>query len=698
MHSPRPPLAMRDAAPDLSRRAWLAGAATVGATAWAGRVATARRSGRDGAAGGGGTVRKVALLTGVNDYDQNGFAKLDWAERDMTEFAAALRGHGYAVRTLLGGGRGADRATKANFEAALAELLTSVSDTDTVLLAFAGHGEQIAGTRETYFAPVDAAPGDPAGQVGLTGLTKRVDRGGGINLILADACRDNPNGPRAGTAGGGLNGNALLVPLPTNTALLFACSAGQQALESPAAGGGHGVFFHHVVLGLKGAAADPGTGRISWDSLVAYLRESVNGTAKRAFPGRAKTADLLFGGRLQNPHAMSNLVATPELAGRTVIVDAAGGGDFATIAAALEAVPAGSVIRVRPGVYRGGLVIDRSVTIEAAAEKAGGGGDVVLESDAAHGLHLTAPAAVIRGLTIRCTAVRAARQGEAFSLCGVLISSGRPLLEDCAVTSTHGSCLLVENANTAPTVRRVAAIDGARMGLGIQKGAGGRYEDCRFLRNGRSGVFVEGAGSAPEIVDCLVEDWGSRDPDRPGLYVASGAGGSYRNCTVRGGRGGGAGIAVMGAGTNPDITDCVAERNSGVGVQIENGAGGRFTRCTIRDSATSGVFASGAGTAPLFTDCTVSGADESGLFVADAAAGSYRDCRFVKNGHNGALVEKAGRGLSLRRCEFNHNDAYGLDVDGASELKLIDCEMRGNRSGAEYFVNPANVLRLSDEP
>ena len=233
-----------------------------------------------GGRGGGSAVaqpvaplgRRVALLVGVNVYDRRGYAErpLRYAERDMTELRDVLTAQGFEVRTLLGSGNGDDRATKGNFQTALDGVLGDVKATDTVLLAFAGHGEQLPlknddgstqrdgrtgrTLEEAYFVPVDAARGEPETLIGLTGLMTTLDRRGGVNLILVDACRDNPDPGR----GRSISGNELDGRLPSNTALLFACSAGQEALETPQAGGGHGVFFHCVIEGLEGAAADPG--------------------------------------------------------------------------------------------------------------------------------------------------------------------------------------------------------------------------------------------------------------------------------------------------------------------------------------------------------------------------------------------------------------------------------------------------------
>ena len=58
--------------------------------------------------------------------------------------------------------------------------------------------------------------------------------------------------------------------LPPNTAMVFSCAAGQQAMETQSAGGGHGVFFFHVLEGLQGEAAKR-NGDVTWSSLLEHV-------------------------------------------------------------------------------------------------------------------------------------------------------------------------------------------------------------------------------------------------------------------------------------------------------------------------------------------------------------------------------------------------------------------------------------------
>ncbi len=200
--------------------------------------------------------QKLALLVGVNHYESRIFVDkpLAYAERDVEELARVLQGQGFRVITLTGA-----EATREAIEGGFQNILQQCKADDLIVLGFAGHGVQMplvdhegnralaAGGEEladAYFCPVNAVFGRPESMVCLMRLVERLDREGGINLLLVDACRDNPD-PNRSLRGRvrSLSGNGLVGRLPANSVILFSCSAGQRSLETPRAGGGHGVFF-----------------------------------------------------------------------------------------------------------------------------------------------------------------------------------------------------------------------------------------------------------------------------------------------------------------------------------------------------------------------------------------------------------------------------------------------------------------------
>ncbi len=268
---------------------------------------------------------RVALLVGVNQYSKRHFAEkpLNFAERDIEKLAAELAKHGFEIRMLRGSDDDAAKATKTNIERTITELLADRAANDIVLMAFAGHGQQLPlldedgksklddsgrPTEDAFFCPVDAEFRNPESLISLTHLLDQLDNKGGINLLMVDACRDNPTPDRGARS---ITGNELNGRLPSNTAVLFSCAAHQQALETRSAGGGHGVFFFHVLEALRGEGADPATGELTWNDVVVYVQRNVNRRAVEWFPERAAR----FGTeRLQTPHQLTNLVQVPLLA------------------------------------------------------------------------------------------------------------------------------------------------------------------------------------------------------------------------------------------------------------------------------------------------------------------------------------------------------------------------------------------------
>ena len=275
---------------------------------------------------------KVALLVGVNRYDKRIFIDkpLEYAERDVSEMATELRTQGFAVRLLLGSSTGGDRATKANFDRVLQEVLAGRNARDLVLVGFAGHGQQMPlldaqgreqkgpdgkALEDAFFCPADAVMGEVATLVSLTGLMETLNRKGGVNLVLVDACRDNPDPSRGQRS---ITGNELNGRLPVNTAIMFSCAAGQQAWETKDAGGGHGVFFYHVLEGLRGEAAKK-NGDVTWGSLVEHIKDHTNVKAKEWLPKEADYASKrrktdLASLPFQTPHELKNLIEQPVLA------------------------------------------------------------------------------------------------------------------------------------------------------------------------------------------------------------------------------------------------------------------------------------------------------------------------------------------------------------------------------------------------
>src|ERR1700682_330597 len=122
-------------------------------------------------------------------------------------------------------------------------------------------------------------------------------RGGGTNLFLVDACRNDPDPTR----GRGIDGEVAL-SLPKGMAVFFSCSKGERAQESAKAGGGHGLFFHYVLKGLEDKSIRNTKRELRWDQLVAYVKDKMEEEAPSL---------LGAGVPVQTPHELANLGRSP---------------------------------------------------------------------------------------------------------------------------------------------------------------------------------------------------------------------------------------------------------------------------------------------------------------------------------------------------------------------------------------------------
>jgi formylglycine-generating enzyme required for sulfatase activity len=233
--------------------------------------------------------RRLALVVGVNEYD-GGLAKLAYAVNDADGLAGVLRSKacGFEV-TLLTDGTGR-KPTAANIRSALSALLKGGTRRDTVLVALAGHGVQLEvkdkkghgePRRYTFFCPRDADLSDVKYNTGasdtminLDDLFEQLGRSNpGVKLVLMDACRNELK-----AAGRTRSLSEAKVTVPDGVQALLSCGRRQVAWESDDLR--HGLFFHRVIQGLKGAARNR-RGEVTWASLTDHVTTSVEEAAEK---------------------------------------------------------------------------------------------------------------------------------------------------------------------------------------------------------------------------------------------------------------------------------------------------------------------------------------------------------------------------------------------------------------------------------
>ncbi len=260
------------------------------------------------------TGKKLALLVGCEKYVHAHLTDLDYAEEDVLELAEVLKAQGFVCKVLTHqtGAKDPDlEPTAGNIRKTLTKLLTDVSKNDLFLVGLAGHGMQPLGYDEPFFCPMDANPVTkdktpdstvaqvfvkPETVVGIGTMLAEIDASGvGQKLVIVDACRNAP-------LLRGRNASFTFKAMPQQTGLILSCSSGQFANESKLHK--HGIFFHAVLEGLRGEAADK-KGLVTIDDLAAYAKRR---TREIATEMEAK----------QQPQTVLNLDGEPIVLARVV--------------------------------------------------------------------------------------------------------------------------------------------------------------------------------------------------------------------------------------------------------------------------------------------------------------------------------------------------------------------------------------------
>jgi uncharacterized caspase-like protein len=145
--------------------------------------------------------KRVALIVGNSRYQT--IAPLNNPGNDATLMAETLRNAGF---TLVGNGAQLD-LDKPGFDRAVQDFGRQLAGADVALFYYSGHGVQVRG--ENYLVPVTANPtreADVDFQMLNVSLVLRQMEGSGtkLNIVILDACRNNPFGGRGlrGTEGG----------------------------------------------------------------------------------------------------------------------------------------------------------------------------------------------------------------------------------------------------------------------------------------------------------------------------------------------------------------------------------------------------------------------------------------------------------------------------------------------------------------
>ncbi len=366
-------------------------------------------------------------------------------------------------------------------------------------------------------------------------------------------------------------------------------------------------------------------------------------------------------------------------------VSSSGDGTHRTIADAIRAASHGMEIRVRPGVYRECVVLDKNVRLIAD-------GRAVIECDSTNALRMATDEATVRGLTIRCTAGK-----NGHKVYGIDIPRGRLTLDGCDITSDSLACVAVHGKDADPVIRDCRVHDGQAGGIYIYDNARGLVEGCEIYASRLAGVSIA-KGADPSVRRCKIH--GSQEGG--GVYAYEGGRGSVegcdiyankmagieikdsdlavRNCTIRDSKDGGGVFAnVQARGT---VEDCDISGNKLAGVEVRN-SDPVFRRCKVRNGQAGGIYVhdQGKGT---FEGCEVSGNKLVGVEIKGGSAPVLRDCEIHGGEGSGVYVHDKGRG-TIEGCDIHDNRLAGVSITKGGDPSIRDCKLHGSREGGGVY-------------
>jgi hypothetical protein len=199
------------------------------------------------AASSASAEKRVALVVGNSTYKN--VTPLDNPRNDATLMAETLSGLGF---TLVGGRAQLDLG-KSSLDNDVQSFGQQIQGADVALFYYAGHGVQVSGSN--YLVPVGANPtreADVDFQMVDVNLVLRQMQGSGtrLNLVILDACRNNPFSARGlRSADGGL----AQMRAPEGTLISYATQPGSVAQDGS---DGHSPYTKALTTTIKQAGLD----------------------------------------------------------------------------------------------------------------------------------------------------------------------------------------------------------------------------------------------------------------------------------------------------------------------------------------------------------------------------------------------------------------------------------------------------------
>ncbi|MBW5422817.1 AAA family ATPase [Streptomyces sp. BG9H] len=307
-------------------------------------------------------------------------------------------------------------------------------------------------------------------------------------------------------------------------------------------------------------------------------------------------------------------------------------GEYASLAAALEAASDGDILTVAPGTYRENLVVQRAVTLRGPEGSAGS-----VRIAPSEGVPLTVRAsAVVQDLHV---------EGQDSSAPALLVEDGAPELADIRVVTRSAAGIEVRGG-ARPTVRRCTVDNPGGIGIAVLDGGGGVFEECEIVAAGQSGIAVRG-GAHPRLERCRV-------------HHASGAG-----------------LSVTGEHSGLEAIGCEVYEVKGAGVHITGRASAHLTDCDVHRTISDGITLDTDAVLTL-ADCRIHDIPENAIDLRSRSVLTLTRSTVHRFGRNGLSVWDPGTRVDANQCEIHDStgDYPAVWVSDGATAVLESCRVR----------------------
>ncbi|MFE1439070.1 right-handed parallel beta-helix repeat-containing protein [Streptomyces sp. NPDC058739] len=306
-------------------------------------------------------------------------------------------------------------------------------------------------------------------------------------------------------------------------------------------------------------------------------------------------------------------------------------GEYASLAAALEAAADGDVLTVAPGTYRENLVVQRAVTLRGPE---GSPGSVRIAPT--EGVPLTVrAAAVVQDLHV---------EGQDSAAPALLVEEGTPEISDVRIVTRSAAGIEVRGG-ARPTVRRCTVDNPAGIGIVVLDGGGGVFEECEVTAAGQAGVAVRGGGH-PRLDRCRV-------------HHASGSG-----------------LSVTGENSTLEAVGCEVYEVRGSGVQITAHGTGHLVNCDVHRTTADGVTLDTDAVLTL-ADCRIHDIPENAVDLRSRSVLTLTRTTVRQFGRNGLSVWDPGTRVDANQCEIfdSTGDYPAVWVSDGATAVLDSCRV-----------------------